>query len=106
MKCFLSFWERHHTGTLEQFCLELGRPGLRQRKDPGPDPTARRMTLLRIMQQIQSIDRESRDQPNFSHCVIRMWKGDVTKIHAVPVSDSRQSAFYDPALWKSLTIYF
>ncbi|MER8725089.1 hypothetical protein [Mesorhizobium sp. M1027] len=64
------------------------------------------MTLLRIMQQIQSIDRESRDQPNFSHCVIRMWKGDVTNIHAVPVSDSRQSAFYDPALWKSLTIYF
>ena len=30
----------------EQFCLELGRPGLRQRKEPRPDPTARRMTLL------------------------------------------------------------
>jgi hypothetical protein len=32
------------------------------------------MTVIRIMQQIQSIDRESRDQPNFSRCIIRMWK--------------------------------
>ncbi|CDX63444.1 hypothetical protein MPL3365_90093 [Mesorhizobium plurifarium] len=58
----------------EQSCLELGRSGLSNAKTQ-PDPTARRMTLLRIMQQIQSIDRESREQPNFSHCVIRMWKG-------------------------------
>jgi hypothetical protein len=58
------------------------------------------------MQQIQSIDRESREQPNSSRRVIRMWKGAVTKIHALPLSDSRQSAFCDYALWKSLTIIF
>jgi hypothetical protein len=40
------------------------------------------------MQQIQSIDRESRDQPNFTRGVIPMWKAAAKMIHAMLVSDS------------------
>jgi hypothetical protein len=64
------------------------------------------MTLPRIMQQIQSIDRESRDQPNFSHRIIRMWKVAVAEIHAMPVSDSRQSAFYGSGFVEKFSDYF
>jgi hypothetical protein len=53
------------------------------------------------MQQIQCIDQESREQPNFSQRPFGMWKQAAAQIHQAPVSDSRQSTFSDGALWKS-----
>jgi hypothetical protein len=105
MKCFLSLRERHRAlrgkGTHDEQIRELRQAGQYGATDPTPDTAARRMIRLRIMQQIQCIDAESRDQPLFAQCGIRVWKAAVTKIHASRISDSAQSTFPDPALWKS-----
>lgn len=86
-------WEHHHTlreeaHTTNILVLELGRPGLLDATTHDRTPPPGALSLPRIMQQIQSIDRESRDQPNFARGVIPMWKAAVATIHATLVSDS------------------
>ena len=64
-----------------------------------PDPAVRRMTRIsfaRIIQQIQCIDGESRDQPLFSQCGIGAAAATVTKIHGSRISDSPKSDFRCP----------
>src|SRR5690606_33282667 len=61
----------------------------------GPQDTAglRSLVGLRIMQQIQSIDADSPEQPLFSGTAPPHVERAFTQIHARPVSDSGTSAF-------------
>src|SRR5690349_4411010 len=89
----------------EQSCLELGRPGLSNAKTQ-PDPTARRTTLLESCNKFSLLIGSRVNSLIFRTASSACGKVAVTKIHAMPVSDSRQSDFSDRAMWKSLTIIF
>jgi hypothetical protein len=60
-------------GEHDNNCYSTRGAGRRDAKIPGPDHPARRMTLLRIMQQIQSIDAESPRQPLFTSSGRDVW---------------------------------
>jgi hypothetical protein len=57
------------------------------------------------MQQIQCIDRESREQPHLHEKGGIKHRSAAEKIHATEIKDSRDSAFSNERLWTILANY-